>query len=97
MVYLHLCQWYEITPYEAGSEDVGAWIPTWALGRAFDKGHDVEPRPEISLSILSGIFASAFTATLAHYYQEVKPGLVMLPFFKMFDTYVCMSFSKSTC
>ncbi|KAG0139325.1 hypothetical protein CROQUDRAFT_666676 [Cronartium quercuum f. sp. fusiforme G11] len=80
--------WYEMTPYEVGSEDVGAFIPTWSLGRAFENGHDIEPRPEISLSILSGIFASAFTATLAHYYQEVKPGLMVLPFFKMFDAYV---------
>ncbi|KAH9811818.1 acyl transferase/acyl hydrolase/lysophospholipase [Melampsora americana] len=80
--------WYEMTPYEVGSQDVGAFIPTWALGRAFENGRDIEARPEISLSILSGIFASAFTATLAHYYQEVKPGLVMLPFFKAFDTYV---------
>lgn len=86
-------QWYEMTPYEVGSADVGAFIPSWALGRAFDNGRDVEPRPEISLSILSGIFASAFTATLAHYYQEVKPGLTALPFFKMFDAYVCMSSS----
>ncbi|EGG12571.1 uncharacterized protein MELLADRAFT_86725 [Melampsora larici-populina 98AG31] len=80
--------WYEMTPYEVGSQDVGAFIPTWALGRAFENGRDVKARPEISLSILSGIFASAFTATLAHYYQEVKPGLVMLPFFKAFDAYV---------
>ncbi|CAH7668862.1 acyl transferase/acyl hydrolase/lysophospholipase [Phakopsora pachyrhizi] len=80
--------WYELTPYEVGSEDVGAFIPTWALGRVFEDGKDIKRSPELSLSILNGIFASAFTATLAHYYNEVKNGLGGLPFFSVVENYV---------
>ena len=31
----------------------------------------------------------SFTATLAHYYKEVKPALMALPFAKAIDGYVC--------
>ncbi|KAJ4258709.1 hypothetical protein NW762_007793 [Fusarium torreyae] len=71
-------QWYEITPYEFFCEEFGAGIPTWALGRRFDGGHDIPPEhgfhlPEIRLPLLMGIFGSAFCATLSHYYREIKP------------------------
>lgn len=80
-----------MTPFEFGSEELGAFIPTWSLGRPFESGKDVEARPELSLTVLSGIFASAFTATLAHYYKEVKPALMAVPFAKAIDAYVCAS------
>ncbi|KAM0248767.1 hypothetical protein ACHAP5_003257 [Fusarium lateritium] len=71
-------QWFEITPYEFFCEEFGAGIPTWALGRKFDKGLDVPPEhgfhlPEIRLPLLMGVFGSAFCATLSHYYREIKP------------------------
>ncbi|KAF7548983.1 hypothetical protein G7046_g8486 [Stylonectria norvegica] len=71
-------QWFEITPYEFFCEEFGAGIPTWAMGRRFDKGKDVPLEhgfhlPEIRLPLLLGIFGSAFCATLSHYYREVKP------------------------
>ncbi|GAA5887123.1 hypothetical protein JCM5296_001601 [Sporobolomyces johnsonii] len=72
--------WFEITPYEVGCDQLGAFIPTWALGRHFDAGKSVERVPELSLTILSGIFASAFTATLLNYWVELKPLLANLPF-----------------
>ncbi|OAA62564.1 phospholipase a2 [Niveomyces insectorum RCEF 264] len=34
-------QWFEITPYEFFCDDLGAGIPTWALGRTFYGGRDV--------------------------------------------------------
>ncbi|GJJ76949.1 cytosolic phospholipase A2 [Entomortierella parvispora] len=69
----HYYQWFEMTPYEFGSEETSAWIPTWAFGRRFVEGKSVERLPETNLAILLGTFGSAFTATLADYYKEVRP------------------------
>ncbi|KAF9094572.1 hypothetical protein BGX29_009449 [Mortierella sp. GBA35] len=69
----HYYQWFEMTPYEFGSEETSAWIPTWSFGRRFVEGKSVEKTPETNLAILLGTFGSAFTATLADYYNEVRP------------------------
>ncbi|KAH9896493.1 FabD/lysophospholipase-like protein [Cubamyces lactineus] len=71
--------WYEFTPYEVGCDELGAWIPSWALGRQFMNGRNLERRPELSFSILAGIFGSAFCASLKHYFREVEPILKLLP------------------
>lgn len=72
-------QWFEISPYEMFCEEFGAGIPTWAIGRKFEKGknilHDENGLhvPELRLPLLLGVFGSAFCATLSHYYREVRP------------------------
>lgn len=71
-------QWFEFTPYEFFCEELGAGIPTWAVGRRFNDGKDVPPEhgfhmPEIRVPLLLGIFGSAFCATLHHYYREIRP------------------------
>lgn len=70
-------QWMEITPYEFFCEEFSAGIPTWALGRKFENGKDVDQDgfhvPELRLPLLLGVFGSAFCATLSHYYKEVRP------------------------
>ncbi|KAK9475720.1 acyl transferase/acyl hydrolase/lysophospholipase [Lipomyces japonicus] len=66
-------QWFEFTPYEFGSEEAGAWIPTWSLGRRFQNGKSVDVVPEVDMSLLLGTFGSAFCATLSHYYREIRP------------------------
>ncbi|GJJ06102.1 hypothetical protein Clacol_000291 [Clathrus columnatus] len=71
--------WYEFTPYEVGCDELGAWIPSWALGRPFINGKNLDRRPEMSFMILSGIFASAFCASLKHYFAEIRPALRVLP------------------
>jgi len=53
-------QWIEQTPYEVGCEEVGAFIPTFAFGRPFQNGKSTEMQPELSLTIVSGMHASAF-------------------------------------
>ncbi|KAG0177885.1 hypothetical protein DFQ28_005226 [Apophysomyces sp. BC1034] len=65
-------RWFEFTPYEMGSEEVGAWIPIWAFGRKFESGKNIERLPEQSIGILMGMFGSAFAASLAHFYQEIR-------------------------
>lgn len=71
-------QWIELHPWEVWCEEFGAGIPTWSLGRPFDRGQNkiLESGialPEIRQSLLLGIYGSAFCATLAHYYKEVRP------------------------
>ncbi|OAD02793.1 hypothetical protein MUCCIDRAFT_37692 [Mucor lusitanicus CBS 277.49] len=67
-----LYQWFEFTPYDMGSEEINAWIPIWAFGRKFENGKNTERLPEQSLGILMGMFGSAFVASLAHFYQEIR-------------------------
>ncbi|KAI0078788.1 FabD/lysophospholipase-like protein [Panus rudis PR-1116 ss-1] len=74
------CLWYEFTPFEVGCDEIGAWIPSWSLGRQFANGKNVERRPELGLTILTGIFGSAFCASLKHYFKEIQPTLKLLPF-----------------
>uniref|UniRef100_A0A093VJV2 Lysophospholipase n=1 Tax=Talaromyces marneffei PM1 TaxID=1077442 RepID=A0A093VJV2_TALMA len=70
-------QWFEFTPYEFFCEEFGAGIPMWAVGRHFYGGRDQPPNtcpvPELRIPALMGIWGSAFCATLAHYYKEVRP------------------------
>ncbi|OJD22917.1 hypothetical protein ACJ73_05732 [Blastomyces percursus] len=73
-------EWFEFTPYELFCEEFNAGIPMWATGRQFWKGLDVPTSkdfavPELRISVFMGIWGSAFCATLAHYYKEVRPVL----------------------
>ena len=83
-------QWIEMHPYEVGCEEFGAWIPTWSFGRPFNKGRNQlidtgVALPEIRQTLLLGIWGSAFTATLSHYYKEIRPLLVGITGFSGFD------------
>ncbi|KIW93506.1 uncharacterized protein Z519_06111 [Cladophialophora bantiana CBS 173.52] len=74
-------QWIEMHPWEVWCEEFGAGIPTWSLGRPFKNGRNLlldtgVALPEIRQSLLLGIWGSAFCATLAHYYKEIKPALI---------------------
>ena len=70
------------------------WIPTWSLGRLFTNGRSEVRRPELGLTILSGIFSSAFCATLLNYYNEVKPIVSLLPWFDSFDEWITTDYQK---
>ncbi|CAG8696624.1 16018_t:CDS:2, partial [Racocetra fulgida] len=48
-------QWYEVTPYEMGTEEVAAYIPTWAFGRKFESGKSITKTPEQNLSLMIGV------------------------------------------
>lgn len=64
--------WFEFTPYEAGSTDLNAFTPIWAFGRKFLNGKSIgsttvngkEFSPEQTLGFYLGIFGSAFTVNL---------------------------------
>ncbi|KAI0132394.1 acyl transferase/acyl hydrolase/lysophospholipase [Xylariales sp. AK1849] len=83
-------QWFEMTPYEFFCEEFNAGIPTWAIGRNFEKGVDIPPEsgfhlPELRMPLLMGIYGSAFCATLSHYYREIRPLVRSLTGFSSID------------
>ncbi|EEH22914.1 hypothetical protein PABG_05125 [Paracoccidioides brasiliensis Pb03] len=83
-------EWFEFTPYEMFCEEFSAGIPMWALGRKFSDGKDIPfsedySVPELRVSMLMGIWGSAFCATLAHYYKEIRPVLRGLAGFSGID------------
>jgi phospholipase A2 len=50
-------QWFEWSPYEFFCEELSAGIPTWAVGRNFDGGRNVEREnglflPEIKIPLM---------------------------------------------
>ncbi|KAH3962899.1 lysophospholipase [Parastagonospora nodorum] len=86
-------QWFEFTPYEMWCEELSAGIPTWAIGRQFDKGRTVWREnglalPEVRVPLLMGIWGSAFCATLSHYYKEIRPVLTGLTGFSSLDSMI---------
>lgn len=71
-------QWFEFTPYEFFCEELDAGIPSWGVGRRYQNGSSIAHEnnlqlPEYRLPLLMGIWGSAFCATLAHYYKEIRP------------------------
>lgn len=64
--------WFEFSPYEVGSYDYGAFVPTYGFGRAFRNGISVDMNSEPSLGLLLGTFGSAFCAPLQRV-AEVGP------------------------
>lgn len=71
-------QWFEFTPYELFCEELDAGIPSWGVGRQYREGHSIPGSdslhlPEYRVPIMMGIWGSAFCATLAHYYKEIRP------------------------
>lgn len=52
---LHMSTSLTLAPLaEVGCDELGAWIPTWALGRLFENGKSTERTPELSLTVMSG-------------------------------------------
>lgn len=60
--------WFEFGPFEAGSDQLGAYVPIEAFGSKFENGKTLSNytgyAPEYSLSFYQGVFGSAFTASM---------------------------------
>ncbi|WFD43086.1 phospholipase A2 [Malassezia psittaci] len=73
--------WYEISPLELGSRNIGAWIPTWGYGRRFENGRSTERQPEVSLSMIvgqcTGAPAGPLTAYISTMLASIPEGTVM--------------------
>ena len=69
--------WVYFTPYEIGSNALGGFIPTWALGRKFINSLSINHAPQESLGFLLGTFGYAIGANLkealAKIEAEIKP------------------------
>ncbi|OQO12081.1 hypothetical protein B0A48_02720 [Cryoendolithus antarcticus] len=65
-------QWYEMTPYEVGCEEIEAWVPTWGFGRPFSKGKSTMQLPEQSLALLLGLATSAPAGPLTSYIATIS-------------------------
>ena len=71
-------QWFEFTPYELFCDELDAGIPSWGIGRKYENGCSIPGEaglhlPEYRMPLMMGIWGSAFCATLAHYYKEIRP------------------------
>lgn len=68
-------QWFEITPFEIGCDELEAWVPTWGFGRPFSEGKSIMQLPEQSLALLLGLCTSAPAGPLTSYLATIKRNL----------------------
>ncbi|EED15715.1 cytosolic phospholipase A2, putative [Talaromyces stipitatus ATCC 10500] len=68
-------QWFEMTPYEIGCDELESWVPTWGFGRPFDEGKSTMQLPEQSLALLLGLCTSAPAGPLDAYLATIKRNL----------------------
>ncbi|CAG8461573.1 5682_t:CDS:2 [Ambispora leptoticha] len=65
-------QWFEFTPFEIGCDEFPAWVPSWAFGRQFEDGKNLERLPERNFALLFGVFGSAPAAPLSKDIEQFK-------------------------
>lgn len=65
-------QWFEMTPYEIGSDELEAFVPTWGFGRPFSEGKSTMQLPEQSLALLLGLCTSAPAGPLSSYLATIN-------------------------
>ncbi|KAF8851062.1 putative cytosolic phospholipase A2 [Acephala macrosclerotiorum] len=68
-------QWFEMTPFEVGCDELEAWVPTWGFGRPFEVGRSTIQLPEQSLSLLLGLATGAPAGPLESYLATIKRAL----------------------
>jgi phospholipase A2 len=68
-------QWFEISPYEVGCDELEAWVPTWGFGRPFSEGKSIMQLPEQTLALLLGLCTSAPAGPLTSYLATIKRSL----------------------
>lgn len=75
-------EWFEFTPFEAGSTYLKAFIPVWAFGRKFKNGLSTNLNAPQNLGYIMGICGSAFTASLRdaleHTLDEIDPRIAQV-------------------
>lgn len=65
-------QWFEMTPFEVGCDELEAWVPTWGFGRPFELGKSTVQLPEQSLGLLLGLCTSAPAGPLTSYLTTIN-------------------------
>ncbi len=72
-------QWIEFTPFEAGGDYFGGYIPISAFGAPFLNGKMRFYTPPYHLSYILGISGSAFAARLSHIVNEFQEKIPFAP------------------
>jgi phospholipase A2 len=73
-------RWFEFTPYEVGSAELGAFVPSWGFGRKYKNGQargfkiggDLQYEPEMPFGYQMGIFGSAFEIDLHEFMSNMQ-------------------------
>ncbi|KAJ1551316.1 hypothetical protein HK096_001373, partial [Nowakowskiella sp. JEL0078] len=65
-------QWFELSPYEIGSDEIRAFCPTYAFGRRFEEGKAINAVPEQSFGLLVGLIASAMSAPFTTTFETIE-------------------------
>jgi phospholipase A2 len=65
-------QWFEMTPFEVGCDELEAWVPTWGFGRPFSQGRSTLQLPQPSLSLLLGLATGTPARPLSSYISTIK-------------------------
>jgi phospholipase A2 len=68
-------QWFEMSPFEIGCDELKAWVPTWGFGRPFELGKSTMQLPEQSLALLLGLCTSAPAGPLTSYLATINRAL----------------------
>ena len=76
--------WFEMGPFEVGSDQLQAYVPTKSFGSKFNKGNPVHGypghAPEYPISYYEGIFGSVFTFSM----HEIIDRITDRPTFTLF-------------
>ncbi|KAJ1943671.1 hypothetical protein GGF37_002540 [Kickxella alabastrina] len=86
----HRYQWFELSPYEVGSIDHGAWVPTWAFGRPIKDGKEQFRVGETHFGSIMGTVGSAFCASVKAMTMEIymaMPGAIRLAMDPLMDRF----------
>jgi len=67
--------WLFYTPYEVGSHEFGAYVPSWGFGRTYNKGASVNNAMPYNLGYCMGIWGSAFSGSLQDIYTMMLSGI----------------------
>lgn len=84
--------WFEVGPFEVGSDQINGYIPTQSFGSKFKKGKPVNGyaghAPEYPISYYEGVYGSAFAASM----NEVLDRAVKNPTVNFLGTSVTLPF-----
>jgi hypothetical protein len=88
-------QWFEFTPCECGSDYLGGYVPTWALGRSFELGKALGHEPPQSLGYILGICGSAISVNFLEMWQKQFSNMnIFKPFAKAMEDFDTVEFGR---
>ncbi len=71
-------KWFEFTPFEIGSYNMDAYVPSWSFGRVFQNGISTNSARSQNLGFYLGMWGSAFAINFSGIVYEVTKVLTAL-------------------